>query len=224
MSGNEDRMKEFSIHADERYLRQKYIERVEKIRSTEGFNVMSRMENCLTVQMYDPQEWRDLFGRESLSPELQQYVDDIFRFNQDTTGTVSFKGHLEVSLLLEENVNPVHRGIHRAVFLIYVTPHKQFYDGHIIGIEFGEGSRTHQTINRIFDVKTRALIQVITQYDILTFLADENEMNTLLYEYFLQDFNPKYYGINPDHKWHKCCHPDHKEKFQFTTHITSLYN
>jgi hypothetical protein len=208
MSGD-DRLKEFSIHVDEWYRRddiqQKYRERVEKVRSMEGFGVMSRMENCLTIQMYDPQEWKDLFGRESLRPELQQYVDDIFRFNQDTTETVPFKGNLEVSLLLEENVHPVRSGIHRAVFVIYTALHKQFQDGHIIGIEFGEGSHTHQTIQRIFDMETRAIVQEITQYDILTFLADDDEMNTLLYEYLLQGFNPKYYEINPEEiSWHDC--------------------
>lgn len=209
MSGD-DILKEFSIHIDEWYrqddIRQKYRERVEKVRLMEGFRVMSRMENCLTIQMYDMQEWKELFGRESLRPELQQYVDDIFRFNQDTTGTVPFKGNLEVSLLLEENVHPVRPGIYRAVFLIYTAHHKQFHDGHILGIEFGKGSHTHQTIQRIFDVETRAIVQEITQYDMLTFLADDDEMNTLLYEYFLQGFNPKYYGIDRDRSWHECSH------------------
>lgn len=209
MSGD-DRLKEFSIHVDEWYhrddIRQKYHDRVEKVRSMESFSVMSRMENCLTIQMYDPIDWNDLFGRESLRPELQQYVDDIFRFNPDTTGTVPFKGNLEVSLLLEENVHPVRPGIYRAVFLIYTALHKQFHDGHIVGIEFGEGSHTHQTIQRIFDVETRAIIQEITQCDMLTFLAEEDELNTLLYEYFLQGFNPKYYGIDSDRSWHECSH------------------
>jgi hypothetical protein len=212
----DNRLKEVSIHVDEWYRRddicQKYRERVEKVRSMEGFRIMSRMENCLTIQMYDPEEWKDLFGRESLRPELQQYVDAILRYDQDKTGTVPFEGHLEVSLLMEENVNPVRPGIHRAVFLIYATPHKQFHDGHIVGIEFGEGSYTHQTIQRIFDMETRVVVQEITQYDILTFLAEEDEMNTLVYEYFLQGFNPKYYGKNPDRSWHECS--DLRAKFE----------
>jgi hypothetical protein len=209
-SGN-DRLEEFNIHADEWYRRndihQKYRERVEKVRSIEGLckEDISKIRHCLTVQMYDPNDWKDLFGRESLCPNLQQYVDAILRYDQDNTGTAPFEGNLEVSLLLEENVNPVCSGIHRAVFLIYASPHKQFYDGHIIGIEFGEGSRTHQTIQRIFDMESRAVVQEITQYDILTFLADENEMETLVYEYFLQGFNPKYYDINPEEiSWHDC--------------------
>lgn len=209
MSGD-NRLKEFSIHVDEWYRRddihQKYRERVEKVRAMESFNVMSRMENCLTIRIHDVQEWEVLFGRESVSPKLQQYVDAVLRYDQDTTGTVPFKGHLEVSLLLEENVHPVRPGIYRAVFLIYTSPHKQFQDGHIVGIEFGEGSHTHQTIQRIFDVETRAIVQEITQYDMLTFLADEDEMNTLFYEYFTQGFNPKYYGIDRDRSWHECSH------------------
>jgi len=209
MSGD-NRLKEFSNIVDEWYrqndIRQKYRERVEKVRSMGGFDVMSRMENCLTIKINDYQEWKDLFGRESLRPELQQYADAILRYDQDKTGTVPYRGNLEVSLLMEENVNPVRPGIHRAVFLIYATPHKQFHDGHIVGIEFGEGSYTHQTIQRIFDMETRVVVQEITQYDILTFLAEEDEMETLLYEYFLQGFNPKYYGIDRDRSWHECSH------------------
>jgi hypothetical protein len=72
-----------------------------------------------------------------------------------------------VSPLLEEDVNPVRSGIHRTVFLIYAAPHKHFYDGYIVHIEFNEGSRAHQTIQRIFDMETHAIVQEITQYDIL---------------------------------------------------------
>ncbi len=217
MSGNDNRMEVFELDHAEWYrradLRQMYRDRTKTVRGIKGFGGMSRSMQCLSVQMYDQKDWDDLFGRESLLPELQQYVDDILRYNHDETETVPFTGHLEVSLLLEDNAFPTRRGVHLALFLIYATPHKQFRDGHIVGIEFGEGSHTQQVIQRIFDVKTRALIQEITQYDMLTFLATDDEMNTLLYEYFLQDFTPKDYGLDPERSWHSCCHPDHKERF-----------
>jgi hypothetical protein len=91
---------------------------------------------------------------------------------------------LEVSLLLEENATP---GIHRAVFIVYVTPHQQFYDGHLIEMEYGEGSYRQQTINRMF---AHAIVQEFTESRILAFLADDIEMNSLLYGYFLDGFNP----------------------------------
>jgi len=218
-------IKKFYCEHDEWYrrddLRKKYHERLADVRKIKGFAGMSLLMNCLTVQMYDPNDWNDLFGRESLRPELQEYATYILRYEQDKTGIIPYKGHLEVSLLLEENAIPARPGVHRAVFLIYVTPHKQFYDGHIVVIEFGEGSYTHQVIQRIFNVDTRALIEEITQRDMLTFLADDCEMETLLLEYLQQDFNPEYYGINPDREWHICCHPDYKERFDFRTRNTS---
>lgn len=220
-----DDIKKFFCEHDEWYcrddLRKKYHERLATVRNIKGFEGMSRLMNCLSIQMYDPKDWNDLFGHESLRPELQQYASNYWRYILDETGTIPYTGELEVSLLLEENAIPARPGVHRALFLIYTNPHKQFHDGHIIGIEFGEGSYTHQVIQRIFHVGTRAHIQEITQRDMLTFLADDDEMDTLLREYFLEDFNPKYYGINPDRTWHSCCHPDYKERFDFRTHYTS---
>jgi hypothetical protein len=215
----ENHIDKFFREHDEWYcrddLRKKYHERLATVRNIKGFGGMSRLMNCLTVQMYNSKDWNDLFGQESLRPELQQYATDCLRYVQDETATVKDTGELEVSLLLEENAIPARPGVHRALFLIYTQPHKQFHDGHIVGIEFGEGSYKHQVIQRIFHVGTRALIEEITQRDMLTFLADDDEMDTLLREYFLEDFNPKYYGINPDRGWHMCCHPDYKDRFDF---------
>jgi hypothetical protein len=223
-----DDIKKFYSDYDEWYcrddLRKKYHERLADVRNIKGFRGMSHLMNCLTVQMSNPKDWNDLFGRESLRPVLQEYTSNYWRYTQDKTGTIPYTGELEVSLLLEKNAIPSRPGVHRAVFLIYITAHKQFYDGHIIGIEFGEGSNTHQVIQRIFHVGTRALIEEITQRDMLTFLADYYEMETLLHEYFLQDFNPEYYGINPDRKWHTCCDPDYKERFVLRTRNTSTFS
>jgi hypothetical protein len=131
--------------------------------------------------------------------------------------TVPYAGELEVSLLLEENANPARPGTHRAVFLVSVTPHQQFETGHIIEVEYGEGSNTQEAINRLFNTELaeedglRAVVQQFTEYDILAFLADETQMMNLLYTYFLDGFNPMRFvdeqNADPADAWrlrHEC--------------------
>jgi hypothetical protein len=163
--------------------------------------------------MFDTEDWLALFGpNEPMRPYVQRCMD----YAADPH-TVPYAGELEVSLLLEENANPARPGTHRAVFLVSVTPHQQFETGHIIEVEYGEGSNTQEAINRLFNTELaeedglRAVVQQFTEYDILAFLADETQMMNLLYTYFLDGFNPMRFvdeqNADPADAWrlrHEC--------------------
>lgn len=140
-------------------------------------------------------DWDALFGNEILCPDLQNYAQ---------AGQIE----VEVSLLMQENIRAK---VHLAIFIIHRTPphHRQFRDGHLIQTEFGEGSRTHQTINRIFDVNrvNRVTVLQATQYQLLGFLASGAEATDLLHDCFLQDdFNPMQFPDIPgvERGWHEC--------------------
>jgi hypothetical protein len=93
-----------------------------------------------------------------------------------------------VTLLLELNYRP---GIHLAIFIIYMNLHRQFHDGHAVQIEFGDKSHTHQNIERLFDLKKPGTQVVqMSEYDMLTFLADDDNYADLLYGCFINNFNP----------------------------------
>jgi hypothetical protein len=140
---------------------------------------------------------------------------------------------MDVSLLMQENFRP---GVHIAIFFIYLGPHRHFHDGHAIQMEFGEGSHTHQTVARIFDLSDRAIVFQATEYQMLSYLADDDEVLELLHNCFLQpDFAPMrfvfveptptndgeggdddgYYIVNlnagNNHRWHNFAddHHDH---------------
>jgi len=70
----------------------------------------------------------------------------------------------------------------------------------MIQMEFGEGSNTHQTISRLFDVNGSAIVQQATEYQMLAYLADDDEAMNLLHTCFLQpDFAPMRFSfVQPD--------------------------
>ena len=200
MDAMDERLAEW--HADED-IRDLFHGRLAMINNTEGYYTGDRVLHCRTIQMCTPEDWFALFGRDQ-SAYPYSYTDRCMNYSQDETGLVPYPGELEVSLLLEENVTP---GIHRAVFIVYVSPHEQFHDGHIIEMEYGEGSNRQQSINRIF---ARSIVQEFTEYQLLAFLADDHEMNSLLYGYFLDGFNPMRFGDAQDEedvlrRRHECC-------------------
>jgi len=131
--------------------------------------------------MYDAADWNALFGAEQLEPILRDYAQAAIEYAQDETGTLPFAGQMEVSLIMQENYR---RGIHLAIFMVHLSPHRRFYDGHIIQKEFSEGSRTHQIINRLFDTNTRAAVLQATQYQFLEYLADYDEALDLINDCF----------------------------------------
>jgi hypothetical protein len=184
------------------------------INNTDGYRTGNRVLDCRSIQMFDPEDWVALFGP---NEPMRPYVQRCMEFATDDTRTVPYAGELEVSLLLEENANPAHpRTPHRAVFLVSVTPHRQFETGHIIEVEYGEGSNTQQSIDRFFYVdaeeETNAVVQQFTEYNILAYLADETQMMNLLYTYFLDGFNPMRFvneqdAADPNYVWrlrHNC--------------------
>ena len=182
MDALDERAAELHANADIRNL---FRDRLAMINNADRYHTGDNVVQCRTIQMCDPEDWIALFGSEQyIYPYAQRCMD----YDQDETRTAPYAGELEVSMLLEENVTP---GVHRAVFIVYVNPHQQFYDGHLIEMEYGEGSYRHQTINRMF---AHAIVQEFTEYQILAFLADDIEMNSLLYGYFLDGFNPMRFG------------------------------
>ena len=198
-------------HADEN-TRDMFRERLATINNTDGYLTGNRVLDCRSIQMFDPEEWIDLFGP---NEPMRPYVQRCMEYHEDETCTVPYAGELEVSLLLEENANPARPGTHRAVFIVHVKPHRQFDDGHIIEVEYGEGSSTQQAINRLFNTEVEdgrcAIVEQFTEYQILAFLADEHQMTHLLYTYFLDGFNPMQFvderNADPADAWrlrHEC--------------------
>jgi hypothetical protein len=202
-------------HANEN-IREMFRTRLAMINNTDGYFTGNRVLDCRSIQMFDPEDWVALFGP---NEPMRPYVQRCMEFATDDTRTVPYAGELEVSLLLEENANPAHpRTPHRAVFLVSVTPHRQFETGHIIEVEYGEGSNTQEAINRIFNTDLaeedglRAIVQQFTEYQLLAYLADETQMMNLLYTYFLDGFNPMRFvneqdAADPNYVWrlrHNC--------------------
>jgi hypothetical protein len=161
------------------------------INNTAGFSTGNDLMMCRTIQMNSMDDWNALFGGRPLQPAMLTYALDC----------IANDFPLEVSLLLEMNTRP---RLHEAIFIIHIPNHEHFYDGHMFELEFSEGSYTHQTINRLFDTETRAVVQFMRQYDLLQFLADDDEAADLL-ERLLDGFNPMQYdAANHEVSAHDC--------------------
>ena len=164
------------------------VRRMAAINNTPNYHTGNRIHHLRVIQMNDPIRWNELFGREILNPILREYAQASIDWANDETYTLLFAGQMDVSLLMQENFRP---GVHIAIFFIYLGPHRQFYDGHAIQMEFGEGSHTHQTVARLFDLSDRAIVLQATEYQMLSYLADDDEALVLLDSCFLQpDFVP----------------------------------
>lgn len=169
-------------------VRDRRRQRSEMINNTDGYQTGYRVHHIRSIQMPSYELWDQLFGNEILHPALREYVGASLEWVQRETNTVRFAGQMEVSLLMQENYRP---GVHVAIFIIHLIPHRHFHDGHMIQMEFGEGSHTHQTVTRIFDVNSSVLVQQATEYQILGYLADDDEAMNILHTCFLQpDFTP----------------------------------
>jgi hypothetical protein len=164
------------------------VRRAAAINNTPNYHTGNRIHHLRVIQMNDPIRWNELFGREILNPILREYAQASIDWANDETYTLLFAGQMDVSLLMQENFRP---GVHIAIFFIYLGPHRQFYDGHAIQMEFGEGSHTHQTVARLFDLSDRAIVLQATEYQMLSYLADDDEALDILHNCFLQpDFAP----------------------------------
>ena len=163
-------------------VQERYTNRIRMINNTDGYHSGNQTLHIRSIQMYDAGDWNALFGAEQLDPLLREYAQASIEYAQDETGTVPFAGQMEVSLIMQENYR---RGIHLGIFMVHLTPHRRFYDGHVIQKEFSEGSRTHQIINRLFDTNTRAVVLQATQYQFLEYLADYDEALDLMNDCFM---------------------------------------
>ena len=204
-------------------VQEHYTNRIRMINNTPGYHTGNQILHIRSIQMSNAADWNALFGAEQLDPNLRVYAQSSIDYAQDQTGTVPYAGQMEVSLIMQQNYRP---GIHRAIFMVHITPHRQFYDGHIIQKEFGESSHTHQTINRLFDTNTRAVVLQATQYQFLEYIADDDEAHEVMTDYFMDadpdftsmrfsyvenDDNHGHYVVNPnaidEHRLH-CCAVD----------------
>ena len=146
----------------------------------------NRVHHLLSIQMVDHADWDALFGNHILKPTLAQYARAAMDHYHDETGTLDFAGQMVVSMLMQENYRP---GVHLAIYFIHLTPHRHFHDGHMISVEFGEGSATHQTITQLFATDYAMVFQA-TEYQMLSSLADDDEAMELLYTCFVPEFAP----------------------------------
>ena len=160
------------------------------INNTPAYYTGDRVHHLRAIQMPEHELWDQLFGNEILNPSLVAYAQASLDAVNDQTNTLRFAGQMEVSLLMQENFRP---GVHVASFVVHMTPHRQFRDGHLIQMEFGEGSHTHHTVSRMFGLNDygNAIVLQATEYQILEYLADDDDAMELLHSCFLQpDFAP----------------------------------
>ena len=175
-----------------------YNNRNQMINNTPGYHTGNNILHIRSIQLYNWDDWNALFGTEQLDPMLGVYAEAAIDYAQDQTGTVPYAGQMEVSLVMQENYRP---GIHVAIFMVHLTPHRSFYDGHIVQKEFGEGSRTHQIINNLFDPNARAVVLQATQYQFLEYIADDDEAHEVMSDCFMDpDFTTMRFSYVP--------HPD----------------
>ena len=174
------------------HVREEFKSRCDIVNNTSEYITGECVHECLTIQVLDLDTWNRLFCGRVENNYVNTYAHDmILKTNSFDT--------LQVSMMIERNVR---HNVHSAVFIIHAIPHKHLCRGHIVDFEFGEGSDTHHTLNELFNLET-AIVEVFYEKELLTFLADESDMNIMLFGYFISGFNSVRYN-NANAQRHMC--------------------
>ncbi len=147
------------------------MRRRDLVNNTQYYKTGHVIHHLKVIQINNMYDWQSLFGEQYLDSDLQTYALDSIRYVQ---GEIDYDpGQINVSMMMHRNF--IRPGRHCANFIVHLNPHQQFYDGHVIDIEFDQDSLIDQTIKRLFDTCTRAVIAQATEYEIIKNIAREEE-------------------------------------------------
>ena len=169
----------------------KYLARLREIENAENqsqrrYLTGERTQHCLTIQVTDATLWNSLFESERLKPQVQEYVDKCLNWRTQGTAENEFFGQMTVSLMMQENES--RPGFYTAVFILNVYPHHQFITGHIIEREVQRNSLMYHRITEVFHMPTSLSVgEYLTEKQLLLYLADDDEMRTMMFGYFMDE-------------------------------------
>lgn len=174
--------------------------RVNIINNTQHYYTGNNAHCFRSIQMTNADNWDLLFGgpyAQYLHNDAAEYGAKMIQNANDPPNAPLVFETLYVSLLLQQNVRP---GVHRVIFIIYADPHHAMLYGHMVRYEVEDAGEQYHSIENLFDVETpRVIVERCTEYDILSFLADEYEMRDLL-GVFLRGLNSQQFVENdPDY-------------------------
>lgn len=174
--------------------------RVNIINNTQDYYTGTNVHCFRSIQMTNADNWDLLFGgpyAQYLHNDAAEYGAKMIHNANDHPNAPLVFETLYVSLLLQQNVRP---GVHRVIFIIYADPHHAMLYGHMVRYEVEDAGEQYHSIENLFDVETpRVIVERCTEYDILSFLADEYEMRDLL-GVFLRGLNSQQFVENdPDY-------------------------
>jgi len=186
-------------------IQERYHDRLQNIKEI-SYKNGNKIHHGRIITIKSLKDWNSLFyNNEKLNSNLNIYSKNLYSDKPL---------ECKVTLILEHNCRP---NVHLGVFIIHLNPHRQFFDGHAVLIEFENKSQIHQNIEQLFDLK-KPSTQVVqmSEYDMLKFIADNNNYD-LLYECFCNNFKPIRFShikegyfvdkfADNDHEEHDCCH------------------
>jgi hypothetical protein len=184
----------------------RYHDRLQNIKDI-SYKNSDKIHHGRIIVIESLKDWNLLFcHEEKLNSNLNIYSKNLYN---------PFPFECKVTLILEHNYR---QNVHLAVFIIHLNPHRQFLDGHAVLMEFGDKSQIHHNIEQLFDLKksTTRIVQM-SEYDMLRFMANDDNYADLLYGCFYNNFKPIRFShikegyfvdkfANNDHEQHDCCH------------------
>ena len=186
----EEILRRAAEHNRSNYVVERRDVRNSQINNTENYNTGNVTHEFQSTQIDNWDLWHslgDLFPSDS--PERRYIFNPpihiVNLLDYMDMGYANYFGEIDVSLLREVNHET---GIHRAILMIYCSPHKEFVDGDILTTSYSYGDEIHMAITNIFDESPYTSIDVLTEYEILQFVQNDNDAERLLTDYFLPGF------------------------------------
>jgi hypothetical protein len=183
-------LRQAAEHNQSNFVVERRSVRNSQINNTENYQTGNVMHEVQSTQIDNWDLWYslgDLFPLDS--PERQYILNPpihiVSLLDYMDRGYGNYYGEIDVSLLREVNHET---GIHRAILMIYCSPHKEFVDGDILATSYSYGDEIHEAITNIFDESPYTSIEFLSEYEILQFIQNDNDTERLLTDYFQPGF------------------------------------
>ena len=155
--------------------------RQQPIDSLPDYNTGNRGHHLPTIQITSRHEWNKL----NLTIDGQpNFIENLL--GQNDSGHDNQFGELRISLIRRENQQT---GNHDAIFIIYSIPHYHGIDGHVVCINYADGSDIDLIISDFFDNRECCIVLEMSENQILNYFAKDTDALHILQEYFIDGFN-----------------------------------
>jgi len=194
-------MENVRVHNQSDFVRQQQHYRNSQINNVANYYTHQQTHEIQSTQIDTWQNWDQLIELFPAGSNEREYIMNPPAnirniINLSEMGYGNYFGEVVVCLLREVNHET---GIHRAVLMIYISPHRQFADGDILTTSFSYGDQVHQVITNFFDDSPYVSVEYLSEVEMIGFVQNHNDALHLMTDYFQPGFTSVVHSLGQIH-------------------------